>query len=65
MSKISCVAARKHDVSCGFANVGGGVLNRYNILPLFVHTGVRICIGMLFLDYSSWNSQFAECGDDI
>ena len=30
MSKISCVAARKHDMSCGFANVWGGVLNSYN-----------------------------------
>ena len=29
MSKISCKAARKHDLSCGFANDGGGVLNRY------------------------------------
>ena len=28
MSKISCIAAIKHELSCGFANVGGGVLNR-------------------------------------
>ena len=32
MSKISCVAARKHDMSCGFANVWGGVLNSYHFL---------------------------------
>ena len=31
MSKISCETARKHDLSCGFANVGGGVLNSYKI----------------------------------
>ena len=30
MSKISCVAARKHDMSCGFANIWGGVLNVTN-----------------------------------
>ena len=29
MSKISCIAARKHDLSGGFANVWDGVLNSY------------------------------------
>ena len=31
MSKISCVAARKHDFSCGFVNIWGGVLNSYSL----------------------------------
>ena len=31
MSKISCVAARKHDLSGGFANVWDGVLNSFNL----------------------------------
>ena len=50
MSKISCVAARKHDLSGGFANVWDGVLNSYKIVSFYTLISQSHPCGWLFFN---------------
>ena len=53
MSKISCITAGKHDLSCGFANVweGGRILTRYYQEEKFMgkkRTSLEVYLSVVF-----------------